>query len=136
MEFVWKMLRATHTLWMERNNILHLQTAQRIKSLEMVALETAVNQQFTLGYSDLEETDLYLLEKGKQSLMKEPVGMLWGWLCEILIAQGDFASTRLESSRDRGKISHVVPTLSATEIRKYLDWWRVCLSQRSNAYVN
>ena len=63
MEFVWKMLRATHTLWMERNNILHLQTAQRIKSLEMVALETAVNQQFTLGYSDLEETDLYLLEK-------------------------------------------------------------------------
>ena len=88
-DFVGKMLRATHNLWMERNNILHLRTAQGIKGLEMVALETAVTKQFDLGYSNLEETDHFLLEKDRDHLMTEPVDTIREWLCEILIARGE-----------------------------------------------
>ena len=102
----------------------------------MVALETAVTKQFDLGYSNLDETDHFLLEKEKDHLMTEPVDTIRGWLCDILIARGDFASARLESLRDRGDISHIIPNLSAVEMRKYLDWRRVCLSQRSCSCVN
>ena len=106
-----KMLRPTHNLWMERNNILHLRTTQGIKGLEMIALETAVSTQFDLGYVNLDETDPFLLEKEKDYLLTEPVDTIRGWLCDIIIARGDFVSARLESLRDRGDISHVIPTL-------------------------
>ena len=56
--------------------------------------------------------------------------MIRGWLCEMLIAHGDFAVARLESLRDRGNITHIVPTLNETEMRKYLDWREVNLQQR------
>ena len=56
--------------------------------------------------------------------------MIRGWLCEMLIAHGDFAVARLESLRDRGSITHIVPTLNETEMRKYLDWREVNLQQR------
>ena len=135
-EFVGKMLRATHNLWMERNNILHLRTSQGIKGLEMIALETVVTTQFDLGYSNLNETDHFLLEKEKDGLLTEPIDTIRGWLCDILIARGDFASAQLESLRDRGDISHVRQTLSASEMREYLDWRHVCLSQRTSTYDN
>ena len=121
---------------MERNNILHLRTSQGIKGLEMIALETAVTKQFDLGYSNLDETDHFLLKKEKYDHMTEPVDTIRGWLCDILIARGDFASAWIEYLRDRGDISHVIPTLSAAEMRKYLDWRHVCLSQRTSTYDN
>ena len=62
--------------------------------------------------------------------MKEPVEMIRGWLCEILIARGDFASARLESLRDRNDISHIIPILTDREMEKYLDWRNVQLQQR------
>ena len=56
--------------------------------------------------------------------------MLRGWLYEILIARGDFATARLESLRDRGEVTHCLPSLTAVEMRKYCDWRQVCLAQR------
>ena len=47
--------------------------------------------------------------------------MIQGWLCEILIARGGFDSARLDSLSDRGEVSHLFPTLSPIELRKYLD---------------
>ena len=102
----------------------------------MIALETAITHQFGLGYSNLDEADFYLLKNDRVELLTEPIDTIRGWLCEILIARGDFVSARLESLRDRGDISHSVPSLSAIEMRQYLYWWRVCLSQRTCAYVN
>ena len=124
------MLRATHRLWMERNNILHLRTIAGIHGLQLIRLQTAVTEQYDLGYKNLEEEDHYLLEKTKEDLLKEPMDVVRGWLCEILIARGEFASARLESLRDRGEITHTLPPLSAIEMRKYHDWREVCLQQR------
>ena len=124
------MLQATHRLWMERNNILHLRTIAGIHGLQLIRLQTAVTEQYELGYENLEEEDHYLLEKNKEDLLKEPMDVVRGWLCEMLIARGEFASARLESLRDRGEISHTLPSLSATEMRKYHDWRNVCLQQR------
>ena len=56
-DLVGKILRATHQLWMERNHILHFQTAGGIRGLEMVCIQTAVNKQFDLAYAELQDED-------------------------------------------------------------------------------
>ena len=107
------MIRATHGLWMERNNILHLRTTNGIKGLCIISMQTAVERQLDLGHENLDEEDHCLLENDDvEHIMKEPVKMIRGWLCEILIARGDFASARLESIRDQNDISHLVPILT------------------------
>ena len=90
-DFVGKMIRATHGLWMERNNILHLRTADGIKGLCHISLQTAVEHQWDLGHENLDEKDHYLLEGDVETIMTQPVEMIRGWLCEILIARSDFA---------------------------------------------
>ena len=95
----------------------------------MIHLQTAVTEQYDLGYENLEEEDHYLLEKTKKDLLKETMDVVRGWLCEILIACGEFASARLESLRDRGETTHTLPPLLATEMRKYHNWRKVCLQQ-------
>ena len=90
------MLRATHDLWLERNNLVHLRAANGIRGLNNIALQTAVTQQYNLGHEGLEEEDFYLLENDEKELMEEPVEMIRGCLCESMIARGDLASARLE----------------------------------------
>ena len=53
-----KMLQATHGLWVERNNILHLRAAKYIRGLNNIALKTAVSQQYNLGHKGMEEVFL------------------------------------------------------------------------------
>ena len=57
--------------------------------------------------------------------------MIRGWMREIMIARGDLASARLETLRDRGEITHVIPTLTAAKNRSYLDCRNVCLQRKS-----
>ena len=95
-----------------------------------MSMQTAVKRKLDLGHEDLDEEDYYLLKNDTETLMKKPVDMIRGWLCEILIARGDFASARLESLRDRDDISHIVPNLREREMKKYLDWRNVQLQQR------
>ena len=127
---VGKMLRATHGLWMERNRILHLRTTSGIHGLQMMCLESAISTQYRLGYENLNQEDYHLIERDKQDLLQQPVDVLRGWLCEILIARGDFAAARLESLQDRGESTYSLPTLTATEMQKYCDWRQVGLAQR------
>ena len=75
----------------------------------------------------MEEEDFYLLDTDEEELIKEPAEMIRGGM----IARGDLASARLESLRDRGEITHVIPILTATEQRCYLDWRSVFI-QRKN----
>ena len=51
-----------------------------------------------------------------------------------MIARDDLASARLESLRDRGEITHIIPTLTAIEERSYLDWRKLCLQRQSYLY--
>ena len=53
--FIQKMVCATHGLWLERNNLLHLRAANGIRRLNIIALQTAVSQQYSLGHEGLEE---------------------------------------------------------------------------------
>ena len=70
LDFVQKMVRATHSLWMERNNILHLRAANGIRGLCNIALQTAVSQQYNLGHEGMDEEDFYLLETEEEDLIK------------------------------------------------------------------
>ena len=88
----------------------------------MVCMQTAVNKQFNLGYAELQDENFYRLDNDRDTIMQEPIDMISGWLCKILIARGDFATAILESLRDRGEMSHLVPTLSPLDRRNYFDW--------------
>ena len=88
---------------MERNRILHLRTTSGIHGLQMMCLESAISTQYRLGYENLNQEDYHLIERDKQDLLQQPVDVLRGWLCEILIARGDFAAARIESLLDRGE---------------------------------
>ena len=59
LDLVQKLLRATHTLWMERDNLLHLRAANGIRGLNNIALQTAVSQQYSIGHEGLEEDYFY-----------------------------------------------------------------------------
>ena len=72
------MLRATHGLWMERNHMLHLTAVNGIRGLNNIALQTAVEQQYILGYQNIDEDDFYLLDDDMETLMGEPVEMIRG----------------------------------------------------------
>ena len=63
--------------------------------------------------------------------MEEPVEMISGWLCKIMIARGNLASARLDSLRYRGEITHVISTFTATEKRSDFNWRNVCLEIKS-----
>lgn len=75
-----------------------------------------------MGYDNLDEEDHYLLDKDKSVLIQEPIDIVGGWLCGILIARRDFASARLECLQDRGELNHLTPTLTESGRQKYMDW--------------
>ena len=85
--FIGKMLRASHHLWMERNHMLHYRTVSGINGLEMMRLQTAVDQQFDLQTSDMNAADFYLMDRDKDKLLQEPVEVIRGWLCDVLRAR-------------------------------------------------
>ena len=106
---------------MKRNDLLHLRAANGDRGLNNTALYTVVTQQYNIGHESLEEEYFYILEYSEDELIEEHVEMIRGWMCEIIIVRGDLASTRLESLRNRGEITHVIHSLTAVEKRSYLD---------------
>ena len=107
--------------------MLHLTAANGIRGLNNIALQTAVEHQYILGHQNMDEDYFYLLDDDMETLMGEPVEMIRGWLCEILISRGDFDSARLESLKDRDEISHVRPILNEREKQQFLDWRKIAL---------
>ena len=95
--------------------------ANGIRSLDNIALQTAVSRQYDFGYKRLADENFYLFENDIEKLMQESVEMISGWLYDILIARIDFDSSRLEYLRDRREVTHVLPNLTTVEMRSYLD---------------
>ena len=124
-DLVGKMLRVTLQLWLERNNLLHLQNQQGIKGLHLVELRSLVETQFTLGKGGMEEEDRYLLEMDKELLLDSPEDRIRGWLCSVLIARGEHEAARMEGRMDRGNRTHALPQLTAAQQEEYLDWRKV-----------
>ena len=63
--FIGEILQASHHLWMERNHMSHYCTISGIHGLEIMRLQTAVNQQFDLQTTDMTTMDLYLMYRDK-----------------------------------------------------------------------
>ena len=70
--------------------MLHLMTANGMSGLNNIALQTVAEQQYAPGRENIDSEEFYLLEDDIESLMGEPVEIIRGWLCEILIAREDF----------------------------------------------
>ena len=133
---VYKLLRATHSVWMERNNVHHLQAINKVRGLELTKLETEVNSQFEIGEEGMDEENHFLLRRNKEELLTSPIEIIRSWLCEIYIARGQLDKARLESLKDTGGILHKIPNLTPTEINKYLDWRNVTLQKRGTGNYN
>ena len=103
-DLVGKMLRATHKLWIQRNDLLHARTESGLKGYTLIELTSLIQEQYTC-----------------------PVESIRGWLCFVLIARGNIEAAQNESINDRGALSHQLPRLTAGQTQALLDWRRVCL---------
>ena len=125
---VGRMLRVTHSLWMERNNVVHLKTAQGLKGMHLVELQAEVEFELSRGVEQMAVCDHFLMEVTLDSLMNDSIEHLRGWLCSVKIARGDCAAAEVEGLRDRGLLSHHQPLLSAAQRQSYLNWKNIQLS--------
>lgn len=125
---VGRMLRVTHSLWMERNNVVHLKTAHGLKGMHLMELQEEVEFELSRGVELMEVGDHHLMDVNLESLMADSLENLRGWLCSVKIARGDCAAAEAEGLRDRGLLSHAQPSLSAAQLRGYLNWKNIQLS--------
>ena len=124
---VGKMLRVSHKLWLERNNLLHLTDLNGVHGITLIELRKLVLEQYDLGLDELNEEDKYLLSMDKDKLLTSPEDRIRGWLCDVYIARGENDAARLEGELDRRIQGSVIPQLSAAQQEEYLDWRRVRL---------
>ena len=129
MELINKVLRATLQLWLQRNEILHAQTKEGIKGMELASLYSAVEEELSKGMGGLQPDDYYLLDKDIESIKEESMESIRGWLCSIKIARGDFEGAQIESLKDRGIKEHMQPKLSRREMNHFLDWRKIHLCE-------
>ena len=120
-----KVLRATHALWLHRNDLLHASTAEGIKGLDMVQLREAVETQFKTGRVGLDSKDWALLDIHIEDLMVDSIENIRGWLCNILIARGDIDAAGEEGLKDSTVVAS--QTVTAQQCKEFLDWRKVCL---------
>ena len=71
--------------------------------------------------------DHYLLDITLTELLNGTIESIRGWLCAVLIARGEYDDAKMESTKDRGELSHCLPILTARQTQALLDWRRVCL---------
>ena len=127
-KFVGKMLRVTHSLWMERNSMVHLKTAQGLSGMHLLELQQEVEFELSRGVELMEVADHHLMHTELDDLMAESLENIRGWLCSVKIARGDGAAAEAEGLRDRGILSHAQPLLSAAQLRGYYNWKNIQLS--------
>ena len=126
-DFVGRMLRATHTLWLQRNALLHASTEAGLKGYTLIELTSLVQAQYTIGVKLMSVDDHYLMDIPISTLLDSSVETIRGWLCSVLIARGDLEAAQRESTDDRGVLTHQLPRLTAGQTQALLDWRRVCL---------
>ena len=123
-----KILRATHKLWMARNEMVHLKTEEGLKGMNMVELHSEVNAELQRGIDLMAAEDYYLMEVDSGKLLLKPLESLRGWLCSVKLARGDTEGAKQEGLNDRGLLSHKLPTLSTGQMRQYHNWNNIQLS--------
>ena len=130
-DLVGRMLRATHKLWLQRNDILHARTDAGVKGYTLIELTPLIEQQYTLGIQHMPADDHYLMNIPISELLNGSIESIRGWLCSVLIARGDLEAAQRESTDDRGELTHQLRRLTAGQTQALLDWRRVCLHSPS-----
>ena len=128
-EVIGRCLKATLQLWLQRNEILHLQTVEGVNGMHLATLYSAVEEELDKGLRGLQPQDFYLMNTNIHRLRRDPIESVRGWLCSIKIARGDFDGARTEGMKDRGMQSHQQPPLTAREMNNYLDWRKIQLNE-------
>ena len=127
-QLVGKMLRVTLNLWLARNDIVHVQTKEGMKGMNMVELKAEVTREVDKGVDDMMGEDFFLMDTPLDRLLREPIETIRGWLCSVKIARGDIDAARAEGLRDRGELSHEQPTLTEAQLSEFLDWRNIHLN--------
>ena len=123
------MLRATLSLWLQRNEMVHAQTKEGINGMEREVVFTKIEEELSKGIGGLQPEDFYLLDTNIDKLRGEPIESVRGWLCSVMIARGDLEGAKEEGLKDRGIMSRSQPQLSEREMRRYLDWRNIHLKE-------
>ena len=108
--------------------MVHLKTAQGLTGMRLMELQQEIEFELSRGVELMEVDDHHLMEVQLDSLMADSLENLRGWLCSVKIARGDCAAAEAEGLRDRGLLSRAQPTLSAAQLRGYLNWKNIQLS--------
>ena len=72
-DLVGKMLRATHKLWIQRNDLLHARTESGLKGYTLIELTSLIQEQYTVGIHNMSAEDHYLLDIPISDLLTRPV---------------------------------------------------------------
>ena len=126
-KLVGKLLRATHHLWLHRNSILHAQTENELKCMDIMQLQTAVQGELDKGKTGLPAEDWDHLNVNIHDIMTEPVAYIRGWLCTIFIARGDIAAAKEENLRDRQNSSPFTTNITDKQRKEFMDWRNICI---------
>ena len=134
-QFVGKILRATHALWLHRNAMLHIRTDQGMPGMDMVQLQEAVEQQIGLGTGNMHQDDYHLLERDVDEVMEGTIEDIRGWLCDMYVARGQH-----QEAIDEGKLDRYATTVNMTNVteeqrREFLDWRNIKLARVATSDV-
>ena len=132
-DLVGKILRATHALWLHRNAMLHIRTAQGMPGMDMVQLKEAVDRQLSLGKGNMHQDDWYLLERSSDELMTESIDGIRGWLCDIYIARGQHQDAVDEGKLDRASTTVNMTNVTEQQRREFLDWRNIRLNRAATS---
>ena len=127
-QLIGHMLRATLNLWLHRNSMVHCKNEQEVDGMDMVQLQEAIETQLLIGDDNINASDKYLFATTVQDIMSKGIEEIRGWLCNVLVARGDWEGVLEESTKLRGEFTHKRPRLSAAQQRQYLHWRYVSLS--------
>ena len=96
--------------------------------MRLMELQEEIKFELSRGVESMAFEDHHLMEVQLESLLADSLENLRGWLCSVKIARGDCAAAEAEGLRDQGLLSHAQPPLSAAQLRGYLNWKNIQLS--------
>ena len=131
--FVGRILKATHTLWLHRNSMLHIQSDHGMPGMDMVQLREEVNKQMRLGTDNMSKDDWHLLEVNPIDLMAESIDSIRGWLCDVYIARGQYQDAVEEGKLDRVSTTIGTTSVTAQQRKEFLDWRNIRLHKRATS---
>ncbi len=124
-----KLIDASHSLWNKRNTFEHDRKLHGLIEVEDIRLKKAIKEQFSLGKTNLKQSDEYLFQGSMLDLWSKNGTYIRLWLATVLIARGEYQEAKMELTRSRGNMGYKRIRPTGSEIRK-------CKKRRKNLKKN